>query len=554
MNLKKRTILVTSALPYANGPIHIGHLLEYIQTDIWVRFQKLRGHDCHYVCADDTHGTPVMLRARQEGISPEELIETMQKMHQEDFAGFLIEFDCYHSTHSEENRRLSEEIYLKLRDGGHISRRTVRQLYDPKEEIFLPDRFIRGTCPCCQAPDQYGDGCERCNAAYSPEDLINPVSAVSGAAPVERETEHLFFKLPEFTEFLRQWVSTGRLQSEIVNKLDEWFDAGLREWDISRDSPYFGFEIPGETGKFFYVWLDAPVGYLASLSKLCTERGLDYDSYVSKDSDAEMYHFIGKDIMYFHCLFWPAMLQGAGMRMPDAVFAHGFLIVNGQKMSKTRGTFIKARTWLEHLNPEHLRYYFAARLGSGIDDIDLNMEDFVQRVNADLIGKVVNIGSRCAGFISKRFNGRLSENLGNTQLHKIFTDAAPRIATGYEQRDYAQTMRAIMELADHANRYIDRHKPWVLGKQQGKEAELHEVCSMGIELFRLLCLYLKPVLPDMAAKTEAWLGCPPLIWEDINKPLCGASIGTFTPLLVRIDPHKIETMFEASRTDLTKRP
>ena len=467
----QRTLLVTSALPYANGSIHIGHMVEYIQTDIWVRFQKMQGHCVYYVCADDAHGTPIMLRAQQENISPEELIACVSTEHQRDFADFAIEFDNYHTTHSEENQTLSNLIYERLRDAGHINRRTIKQLYDPEKEMFLPDRFIRGECPHCHAQDQYGDGCEVCNKTYSPTDLINPVSAVSGSQPVEKESEHLFFKLPDFEDMLKEWTRAGHLQNEVANKLDEWFETGLQEWDISRDKPYFGFEIPDEPGKYFYVWLDAPIGYFASFKQLCERAGIDFDEFMKKDSETELYHFIGKDIMYFHCLFWPAMLYGSNFRTPNAVFIHGFLTVDGQKMSKSRGTFIKAETYLKHLNPEYLRYYFAAKLGNGIDDIDLNMEDFLQRVNSDLVGKVVNIASRCSGFIKKRFADKLAATIHNQELLSEFINAGNSIAESYAGREYSRAMREIMMLADKANQYIDEQKPWVVAKQENSSDE-----------------------------------------------------------------------------------
>ncbi|MCU7857587.1 MAG: methionine--tRNA ligase, partial [Candidatus Thiodiazotropha sp. (ex Lucinoma borealis)] len=448
MNNKPRNILVTSALPYANGPIHIGHLVEYIQTDIWVRFQKMRGHQCIYVCADDAHGTPIMLRARQEGIEPEQLIARVAKEHRADFAAFQVDFDNYHSTHSAENQWFSNTIYERNRDAGHIAKRTITQAYDPVEQMFLPDRFIKGTCPKCGAEDQYGDNCEVCGASYSPAELKNPVSAVSGATPEQRESDHYFFKLADFETLLRTWTRGGHLQTEVANKLDEWFETGLQEWDISRDAPYFGFEIPDHPGKYFYVWLDAPIGYMASFKHFCDNTdGLEFDHFWAPDSDAELYHFIGKDIIYFHTLFWPAMLHGAGYRTPNAIFTHGFLTVDGAKMSKSRGTFIKARTYLDHLNPEYLRYYFAAKLGAGVDDIDLNLEDFTQRVNSDLVGKVVNIASRCAGFISKRFDGKLSEAVLEQALFDDFAKAGDKIADHYEKREFSRAVREIMALA-----------------------------------------------------------------------------------------------------------
>jgi methionyl-tRNA synthetase len=554
MRTPRRRILVTSALPYANGPIHIGHLVEYVQTDIWSRFQKMRGHECHYVCADDAHGTPIMLRARQEGIAPEALIARVAVEHKADFAGFRIGFDNYHSTHSEENRHYATLIYARNRDKGHIAARTITQAYDPVEQMFLPDRFIKGECPKCGAKDQYGDNCEACGASYSPSELKNPYSVVSGAKPVDRESEHHFFRLGNFEDMLKAWTRGGHVQKEVANKLDEWFEAGLQEWDISRDAPYFGFEMPDHPGKYFYVWLDAPIGYMASYRNLCDRTpGLNFDDFWGKDSAAELYNFIGKDIVYFHTLFWPAMLHGADFRTPTAVHVHGFLTVDGAKMSKSRGTFIKARTYLDHLDPEHLRYYFAAKLGPGIDDIDLNLEDFAARVNADLVGKVVNIASRCAGFIAKRFAGRLADALAEPALWRDAAAAGEAIAAHYEARDYARAVREIMALADRANQYIDEKKPWVLAKQDGADAELHAVCSMGINLYRALIGYLRPVLPGTAEKSEAFLRVPPLTWEAIAAPLLGHVIGPFEPLLTRVDPKQVQAMLEASKEDLARR-
>ncbi|HKJ08033.1 MAG TPA: methionine--tRNA ligase [Gammaproteobacteria bacterium] len=551
MNDSRRTILVTSALPYANGPIHLGHLVEYIQTDIWVRFQKLRGHDCLYVCADDAHGTPIMLRAEKEGLTPEALIEQVGEAHRADFAQFRIGFDNYYTTHSEENRESAAYIYTRNRDAGHIVTRVIRQAYDPERRMFLPDRFIRGECPRCGAQDQYGDSCEVCGATYSPTDLKNPVSAISGAQPIEKESEHYFFKLGDFDGMLRQWISRSGLQSGIANKLNEWFEAGLQDWDISRDAPYFGFEIPDAPGKYFYVWLDAPIGYIASFKNLCKRRPeLDFDAYWGTDSHYELYHFIGKDIAYFHTLFWPAMLAGAGLRTPTAVFCHGFLTVNGQKMSKSRGTFIMARTYLEHLNPEYLRYYFAAKLGDGIEDLDLNLEDFRLRVNADLVGKVVNIASRCAGFINKRFDGRLSAELAEPALFAEFADAADAIAELYETRQFGHAMTEIMQLADKANQYIDARKPWVAIKEPGREAEVQAVCTMGLNLFRVLMTYLKPVLPGVAEGAETFLGIEPLTWIKVGEPLVNHTIGAFVPLMTRIEPDAVEALLEASREDM----
>ena len=546
MSEKKRKILVTSALPYANGPIHLGHLVEYLQTEIWCRFQKLAGNTCIYVCADDAHGTPIMLRARQEGIEPQELIDEVWKKHTADFSDFLIEFDSYHTTHSPENRYFAEHIYKELNKNGHISRRTISQAYDEEAEMFLPDRFIKGTCPFCQAEDQYGDACESCGTTYSPADLINPVSVVSGKAPSERDSEHYFFKLADFEEMLKEWTRGEKMQPEIGNKLQEWFDAGLQDWDISRDAPYWGFEIPGAPGKFFYVWMDAPIGYMASYKKYCEEHSLNFDEAWEKESDWELYHFIGKDIAYFHTLFWPAMLAGAGFRTPTAVFAHGFLTVGGQKMSKSRGTFIKARTWLDHLDPEFLRYYFAAKLGPGVDDLDLNLEDFVFRVNSDLVGKFVNIASRCAGFLRKKFDNTLSEEIDNPALYEEFVSAGEDIAACYEKREFSRAMRKIMGLADKANQYIDEEKPWVLVKDEETLDKAHRVCSLGINLFRVLMAYLKPVLPATALKSEEFLNSEPLEWESVRTPLTDHAINKFKPLMSRVEDSQVEAIVEAS--------
>jgi len=552
MQHKQRQILVTSALPYANGSIHIGHMVEYIQTDIWVRFQKMRGHQCFYVCADDAHGTPIMLRAQEKNISPEALISEMKEEHQNDFNDFAINFDNYHSTHSPENQIFANTIYEKLNNDGHISKKTIKQFYDPNKEMFLPDRFIRGECPKCHAIDQYGDNCEACGATYSPTDLKNPVSVISGEKPIEKESEHYFFKLSNFKEILRKWTRAGHLQTEVVNKLDEWFEAGLQEWDISRDVPYFGFEIPNAPNKYFYVWLDAPIGYLASFRNFCDKEKLDFDYWCKSNSKTEMYHFIGKDIIYFHALFWPAMLHGSGFRTPSAIFAHGFLTVDGQKMSKSRGTFITARTYLDHLNPEYLRYYFAAKLGVGIDDIDLNLDDFLVRVNSDLIGKVINIASRCAGFINKHFDGKLADDIHDPVIQTALTNANQKIAEAYEAREYSKAMREIMVLADKANQYIDHHKPWVIAKQENSEKELQSICTTGINLFRLLIIYLKPVLPNVAIKTEKFLNIEPLKWEDTQTTLLNHQINKFETLMIRVEKEKIEAIIENSKENLTK--
>ena len=549
-NNSKRKILVTSALPYANGSIHLGHLVEYIQTDIWVRFQKMQGHECYYVCADDAHGTPIMLRAQSEGITPEQLIAETSKEHQADFKDFAIAFDNYYSTHSPENRFFAETIYNRLNDAGHISKRTISQAYDPEKEMFLPDRFIKGECPKCGAADQYGDNCEVCGATYSPTELKNAVSAVSGAKPIEKDSEHFFFKLPDFEPMLKEWTASGHLQDEVSNKLQEWFEAGLQEWDISRDKPYFGFEIPGTTDKYFYVWLDAPIGYIASFKNLCDREGIDFDSFWESDSQSELYHFIGKDIIYFHGLFWPAMLHGAGFRTPTAIFAHGFLTVDGQKMSKSRGTFIKARTYLEQLNPEYLRYYFAAKLGSGVTDLDLNLEDFRLRVNSDLVGKVVNIASRCAGFIKKKFNSTLSETVSEPQLFDQFANAADAIAQHYEAREFSKAVREIMALADHANQYIDDKKPWQAIKEEGREQEVHDVCSMGLNLFRQLIIYLAPVLPVMADKVADFLNLDSMNWDDAQTPLTSHEIKKFKPLMMRVEDERVQAVIDASKEEL----
>ncbi|MCG8293500.1 MULTISPECIES: methionine--tRNA ligase [Pseudomonas] len=546
-----RQILVTSALPYANGSIHLGHMLEYIQTDMWVRFQKLRGNQCIYVCADDAHGSAIMLRAEKEGITPEQLIANVQAEHSSDFADFLVDFDNFHSTHSEENRELSGLIYTRLRDAGHIATRSVTQYFDPEKGMFLADRFIKGTCPKCAAEDQYGDNCEKCGATYAPTELKNPKSAISGATPVLRDSQHFFFKLPDFQAMLQQWTRSGTLQDAVANKLAEWLDSGLQEWDISRDAPYFGFEIPGEPGKYFYVWLDAPIGYMASFKNLCARRPeLDFDAFWSEGSKAELYHFIGKDIVNFHALFWPAMLEGSGFRKPTAVNVHGYLTVNGAKMSKSRGTFIKARTYLDHLQPEYLRYYYAAKLGRGVDDLDLNLEDFVQKVNSDLVGKVVNIASRCAGFIHKGNDGVMVPGDAAPELTEAFLAAAPSIAEAYESRDFGRAMREIMALADRANAWIADKAPWSLAKQEGKQEEVQAICAQGINLFRQLVIFLKPVLPLLAADAEAFLNVAPLTWNDHLSRLENHKLNPFKALMSRIEPAKVEAMIAASKEDL----
>jgi methionyl-tRNA synthetase len=548
MSDKPRKILVTSALPYANGSIHMGHLVEYLQTDIWVRFQKLRGHTCTYVCASDAHGTPIMLKARELGVTPEELTERVSKEFVRDFADFGVGFDNYYTTHSDENRELVETMFERLRESGDIYTRTIEQAYDEKEGMFLPDRFVRGTCPRCKSEDQYGDACEVCGATYTPADLIDPVSVLSGTTPVKRESEHYFFRLSEYEDRLRQWMRDARLDRNVVAKLEEWFAAGLQDWDISRDAPYFGFRIPGTDDKFFYVWLDAPVGYLASFRNLCARRDdLDFDEYFAEGSKAELYHFIGKDIMYFHTLFWPAVLKGSGFRQPSSVYCHGFLTVNGQKMSKSRGTFIKARAYLDNLEPEFLRYYYAAKLGPTIEDIDLNLDDFVARVNADLVGKLVNIASRCAGFINKLFDGHLADALPDQDYFNDLCRASDAIASHYENREFSKAMRIIMGLADSANRYIDSEKPWVMARDEARREEVQAVCTLGLNLFRSLMIYLSPVIPATATAAREFLGEDAWTWNDAGTPLLGTSINPFQPLLTRIDPKQVEAMVEQSK-------
>ncbi len=545
--MSKRRILVTSALPYANGDLHLGYMLEVIQTDIWVRFQNMQGNECYYVCADDTHGTPIMLKAAEMGITPEELIASVSERHQADLSDFHINFSQYHSTHSDENRYFSELIYNRLNEAGYIKKRVISQSFDPEKEMFLPDRYIKGDCPKCGATDQYGDNCEVCGATYSTTEIKNPRSVISGAVPIEKDSEHFFFDLPQFEKELKDWTKAGHLQEQVSNKLEEWFEQGLEQWDISRDKPYFGFKIPGTEDKYFYVWLDAPIGYMASFKKLCDNSNLEFDDFFEKGSDTELYHFIGKDIVYFHALFWPATLIGSNFRTPNAVFAHGFLSVNGQKMSKSRGTFVLARTYLESLNPEYLRYYYAYKLSSKIDDIDLNLEDFKQRVNSDLVGKVVNIASRSASFVVKKFDKELSEVCCEQGLYDEFVAASSEIAEHYEDRNFGQAMRSIMKLADKANQYIDDKKPWQLAKEEGKMQEVHEITSLAINLFRVLMTYLKPVLPEMAEKSEVFLNVDSLNWDDIKSPLLGHQINKFKPLMTRIEDEQIEAMIESSK-------
>ena len=562
---QKRKILVTSALPYANGSIHLGHMVEHIQTDIWVRFQKLRGHDCRYCCADDTHGTPVMLAAQKLGVQPEDMIARVHEEHLADFSGFLIGYDNYYSTHSPENKAFSEKIYLALKANGKIESRTIEQLFDPEKQMFLPDRFVKGECPKCHAADQYGDNCEVCGTTYSPTELIKPYSAVSGATPVLKESEHFFFKLGECADYLKQWtagsttLSDGRvqphLQPEALNKMNEWLgkdgETALSDWDISRDAPYFGFEIPGAPGKYFYVWLDAPVGYMASFKNLCSRIGIEFDDYFRADSDTEMYHFIGKDILYFHALFWPAMLHFSGHRAPTGVFAHGFLTVDGQKMSKSRGTFITAKSYLEqNLNPEWMRYYIAAKLNSKIEDIDLNLQDFISRVNSDLVGKYVNIAARASGFIAKRFEGRLKDVSGSLLLKKLAAESES-IAEAYESREYAKALRDIMALADVVNEYTDANKPWELAKQEGQEARLHQVCSELINAFAVLSVYLAPVLPRVAEQAAAFLNIPALSWDMAAQTLpAGHAINQYEHLMQRVEQTQVDNLIEANKQSI----
>ena len=539
-----RRILVTSALPYANGPTHLGHMTETIQCDIWVRAMRLAGHECIYVCADDTHGTPIMLKAAAEGVTPEELIGRVGTERRADFAAFRIGFDNYYTTHSEENRRLTVRMYRALEKAGHITRRSVRQAFDEKAGMFLPDRYVKGTCPRCSTPDQYGDSCENCGATYSPSDLIDPVSVVSGTRPVERESEHIFFRLGNFEAMLRQWTRSGSLQAAVANKLDEWFDAGLRDWDVSRDAPYFGFEIPDAPGKYFYVWLDAPVGYMASFENYCKRSGLDFEDWWKPGSAAELHHFIGKDILYFHSLFWPATLEGAGLRKPTAVHAHGFLTVNGEKMSKSRGTFVTARRYLDALPPDYFRYFLAAKLGPGLEDIDMNLEEFATRINAELVGKLVNIASRCASFIHRGYGGRLAAELPDLPLYREFADAGAGILEAWETLEYAAAVREIMALADRANLYIDRNKPWLAAKDPARAAEVQAVCTQGINLFRVLMAYLKPVLPAIAERAEAFLGAPIAHWRDVETPLLGTAINEYQPLATRLDAASVQKLLE----------
>ena len=545
----KRRILVTSALPYANGSIHLGHLLEHIQTDIWARFQRMRGHECYSVCADDAHGTPVMLKAQELGITPEQMVAQTRNEHHQDLIDFHVDYNNYYVTHSEENKELCELVYNRLDEAGYISKRIISQLYDPEKEMFLPDRFIKGDCPSCGAKNQNGDNCDVCSATYDPTEVINPRSVVSGATPVLKDSEHYFFDLPKFESMLKGWIRSGAIQNEMANKLEEWFEKGLQQWDISRDAPYFGFEIPNAPGKFFYVWVDAPVGYMASFKNFCENNGIDDTPFWAPNTDTELYHFIGKDITYFHCLFWPAMLEGAGFRKPTGVNIHGFVTVNGAKMSKSTGTFIKARTYLQHLNPEYLRYYFASKLNDSVTDIDLNFEDFVLKVNSDLVGKVVNIASRCAGFITKRFDGKLSANIAAPELLAEFQNASETIADYIEARHYHKAMRDIMALADKANQYIDTQAPWVTVKDESKQALTHDVCSMGIHLFRILIVYLTPVMPRLSEQAQVFLN-DEFTWASAQEVKLGQPINKFKALLQRVEMDKVNAIIEDSKDNL----
>ena len=548
---QKRKIIVTASLPYANGDIHLGHMLEYVQTDIWKRFQTMRGHDCYYICGTDAHGTPVMLRAEKENIDPAKLVENMRQSHINDFKDFFVEFDYFHSTHSEENKYFTEAIYKRLKEQDDIDVKTINQAFDPVKKIFLPDRYVKGTCPKCGAEDQYGDSCDACGATYDPLEMKNPVSVLSGETPVEKASEHLFFNLPKHEAFLKDWIHSGHVQKPIANKLNEWFEAGLASWDISRDEPYFGFKIPGYDDKYFYVWLDAPIGYIASFKKYCEEHPeINFESFWEAGSKTELYHFVGKDVVYFHSLFWPAVLKSSGHRLPNAVHAHGFLTVNGKKMSKSRGTFINSKTYVKHLQPEYLRYYFASKLSDQIEDLDLNLEDFKAKVNSDLIGKVVNIASRSSGFITKKFDGFLSKDIADNALLQSFIDAGDSIADLYEKRLYAFAMKEIMRLADTANQYINDKAPWVLAKDADKQNEVQLICSLGINLFRLLMIYLQPVLPVLAKEVADFLNVETFTWQDSKQALTDHQIKTFKPLMKRIEQEQIDAMLEDAKEEL----
>ena len=549
MDIAQKKLLVTNALPYANDSIHIGHLVGYIQADIWVRFQKLQGTDCLYVCASDAHGTPIMLRAEKIGVDPEELANEYTQEHHRDFKDFLINFDNYYTTHSKENQELIEEIFSKLVKNNRIEKQIIEQAFDDKEQMFLPDRYVRGQCPECGAEDQYGDSCEDCGSIYKPTDLINPISVISGNKPSQKESEHYFLKLKDSESMLKEWIQTIDIHPSVKSKLNEWFTTGLKNWDISRDDPYFGFKIPEEDDKYFYVWLDAPMGYFASLKNLCEqkENSFDYQSYVDPNNENQLIHFIGKDIIYFHALFWPAVLDGAELKKPDGIYVNGFLTVNGKKMSKSRGTMIKARTYLDHLNPEYLRYYYAYKLNSGMDDFDLDTNDFLHRVNSDLVGKCVNIASRCAKFINDDFNNQLSGKIADQELLSQFQQSSSSIATMYQHREFGRAMRAIMSLSDQANRYLDKEKPWILAKDVAKKEQVQEICTMGLNLFRILMIYLKPVVPAIARQAEAFLNIDDQHWSDINQSLIDHQINSYEPLLTRLQKENIDAMIDASK-------
>ncbi|MGD9108681.1 MAG: methionine--tRNA ligase [Gammaproteobacteria bacterium] len=547
MSKSLRKILVTSALTYANGPLHLGHLVEYIQTDIWVRFQRMHGNSCIYICGSDCHGTPIMIQAEKDKITPEELVNKVNQSQIKDCQDFMIAFDNFYTTHSPENRALVEEIYTKLKTNGDITKKTIEQAYDAEKNIFLPDRYVKGECPRCGAKDQYGDNCEVCGSTYSSSELKNPISTLSGTPPITKSSEHFFFNLPNYTDKLKKWTSAGHLQNSVLHKLNEWFKQGLKEWDISRDQPYFGFEIPDAPGKYFYVWLDAPIGYMASLKNLCDKRDdLNFDEYWQKDSDTDLYHFIGKDIMYFHALFWPAVLMSAAKRTPTAIFVHGFLTINGEKMSKSRGTLISARKYLDHLAPEYLRYYFASKLSNTLEDLDLNFEDFRLKINSDLVGKVVNIASRCAGFITKHFDGKLSKECTETKLLQEFIDTGNEITRAYEHLEFSRAVRLIMLLADQANQYIDAKKPWQLIKDENTKQTAQAICSVGLNMFRLLIIYLKPILPGLAKNAEEFLNLPEQIWEDHKNILLDHKINKFKPLMQRIEASDIESILNSN--------
>jgi len=541
-----RKIIATSALPYANGPIHLGHLVEYLQTDIWVRSQKMAGNECLYICADDAHGTPIMLKAEELKITPEKLIDKIYKQHIKDFSDFHIEFDNYHSTHSDENKKFSEYIFNQLKERGDIVSKTINQFYDEKAQMFLPDRYIKGECPKCHAKDQYGDSCEECGATYLSTDIINPISTVSDTKPITKKTDHFFFKLSSYETFLKKWISNDTTQTEIKNKLNEWLSDGLVDWDITRDTPYFGFNIPGTKDKFFYVWMDAPIGYIASHKNYCEKNDKNFDEYWKSDSNCELYHFIGKDIAYFHALFWPAMLEGSGFRKPNAVYCHGFLTINGEKMSKSRGTFFNARTYLNHLNPEYLRYYFASRLADKIEDIDLNFDDFQSRVNSDLVGKIINIGSRCSKFINKDFSNELSATFNNEKLINNCLSHLDEIINNYEGRNFSTNIRLISSMADDINKYLDEEKPWVKIKDKNNHELVQKICTDGMNLFRILIGYLKPVLPKISEKVENIMQCEPINWENIKDLILSKKIQKFKPIITRIDKDSLEGMINES--------